>query len=115
MYILSINAVVTNHHRDGKLKEMSMYQARFLQIDTTPYICVKCGHFRISEGRFQLLKKLRATTHPRQKMLCLPCGDAEAHKESKRKASMVMPINKSTPTYISDPEMLKQLNPKRTT
>ena len=24
-------------------------------------------------------------------------------------------INKSTPTYISDPEILKQLNPKRTT
>jgi hypothetical protein len=48
-------------------------------------------------------------------MLCLPCGDAEAHKESKRKATMVQPINKSTPTYISDPTMLKMLNPKRTT
>jgi hypothetical protein len=45
----------------------------------------------------------------------MPCGDAEAHKESKRKATMVQPINKSTPTYISDPAMLKMLNPKRTT
>jgi len=38
-----------------------------------------------------------------------------ARIESVKKQSRVLPINKSTPTYISDPEMLKQLNPKRTT
>jgi len=95
---------------------MTMYQARFLQIDTTPYICVNCGHFRISEGRFQLLKKLRETTHPRQKMLCLPCGDAEAVKESKRKASMVqIPYSKGAYQYIHNPDDLRTTNPKRTT
>jgi hypothetical protein len=46
---------------------------------------------------------------------CLPCGEKEARQESRRKASMCLPINKSTPTYISDLELLRQLNPKRTT
>lgn len=45
---------------------------------------------------------------------CTDCGDFLAHIETKRKQSMVQPINKSTPTYISDAEQLKQLNPKRT-
>jgi hypothetical protein len=31
------------------------------------------------------------------------------------KQSRVIPINKSTPTYISDITLLRQLNPKRTT
>jgi hypothetical protein len=92
-----------------------MYQARFQTLDLSQHICSKCGFFRISQGRYELLKKMRETTSPNQRMLCLPCGDAEAHKESKRKATMVQPINKSTPTYISDPTMLKMLNPKRTT
>jgi len=46
--------------------------------------------------------------------VCLACGDKIARIESMRKESMVQPCNKSTPTYISDPELLKQLNPKRT-
>jgi hypothetical protein len=45
---------------------------------------------------------------------CMPCGNEMAKVESKWKESMVIPSNKSTPTYISDVEMLKQLNPKRT-
>jgi hypothetical protein len=45
----------------------------------------------------------------------MPCGNEMAIVESKWKESMVIPSNKSTPTYISDVEMLKQLNPKRTT
>jgi hypothetical protein len=44
----------------------------------------------------------------------MACGDKIARIESKWKESMVIPSNKSTPTYISDPELLKQLNPKRT-
>jgi hypothetical protein len=45
---------------------------------------------------------------------CMACGDKIARVESKWKESMVIPSNKSTPTYISDPELLKQLDPKRT-
>jgi hypothetical protein len=86
-----------------------MYQARFQTLDLSQHICSKCGFFRISDGRAVLLRSQG------KRMLCMPCGDAEAHKESKRKATMVQPINKSTPTYISDPTMLKMLNPKRTT
>ena len=44
---------------------------------------------------------------------CLKCGEADARIEQKQKASMCIPINKSTPTYISDPQLLQQLNPKR--
>jgi hypothetical protein len=54
---------------------------------------------------------------PRQRLgykLCLACGEASARMELRRKASMCLPINKSTPTYISDPMLLHQLNPKRT-
>jgi hypothetical protein len=51
----------------------------------------------------QIEKKLKLT--------CLPCGDLVA-KEVKH---TVAPINKSNYMYISDPQMLKQLNPKRTT
>lgn len=86
-----------------------MYQARFQTLDLSQHICSKCGFFRISDGRAILLRSQG------KRMLCMPCGDAEAHKESKRKATMVQPISKSTPTYISDPAMLKMLNPKRTT
>jgi predicted nucleic acid-binding Zn-ribbon protein len=47
--------------------------------------------------------------------VCLECGIDLAKAESIRKQSMVQPINKSTPTYIADFTLLKQLNPKRTT
>lgn len=47
--------------------------------------------------------------------VCLDCGAEVAKAESIRKQSMVQPINKSTPTYIADFTLLKQLNPKRTT
>lgn len=47
--------------------------------------------------------------------LCLVCNADHAKAESEMKFSMVIPNNKSTPTYISNPELLKQLNPKRTT
>ena len=91
-------------------KEMSMYQARFLQLDTTPHICVKCGHFRISEGRFNLLRD------EGKRMLCMPCGDKEAKVESKRNASMVqIPYSKGAYQYIHNPDDLRITNPKRTT
>jgi hypothetical protein len=75
----------------------------------THYLCVKCHYPRITQGRYdhQTAKQLKHT--------CAPCGDIEASKELKIKQSRVIPINKSTPTYISDITLLRQLNPKRTT
>ena len=79
------------------------------------HLCTECHHPRITQARFEYLRNIQKTTNPNQRMLCHPCGEMIARRESKRKQSRVLPINKSTPTYISDPEMLKQLNPKRTT
>ena len=44
---------------------------------------------------------------------CLACGDREAI--NKRKLWCVAPLNKSNYMLFTDPELLKQLNPKRTT
>lgn len=41
---------------------------------------------------------------------CLSCGD----KEAKARRFTVAPINKSNYMMITNPELLKQLNPKRT-
>jgi hypothetical protein len=81
----------------------------------THHLCTQCHHPRITQARFEYLRNLQNTTNPNQRMLCHPCGEMLAKRETLRKQSRVLPINKSTPTYISDPEMLKQLNPKRTT
>ena len=66
-------------------------------------ICIKCNNDYNDE---RLLLGYR---------VCLICGNESAKAESLRKQSMVQPINKSTPTYIADFTLLKQLNPKRTT
>lgn len=42
---------------------------------------------------------------------CLRCGDVEA----KQRKFTIAPINKSNYMMITNPELLKQLNPKRTT
>lgn len=42
---------------------------------------------------------------------CLTCGEKAASKVRHCSA----PINKSNYMYVSDPNILKQLNPKRTT
>ena len=81
----------------------------------THHLCTQCHHPRITQARFEYLRNIQNTTNPNQRMLCHPCGEMLAKRETLRKQSRVLPINKSTPTYISDPEMLKQLNPKRTT
>jgi hypothetical protein len=88
-----------------------MYHARFTtntQYDTH-ILCTCCHYPKVTQGRYDHLKSkaLRITCHG--------CGEEIAKRETLRKQSRVLPINKSTPTYISDPEMLKQLNPKRTT
>lgn len=43
--------------------------------------------------------------------LCLTCGD----KVAKQRKHTIAPMNKSNYMLFTDPEMLKQLNPKRTT
>ena len=75
----------------------------------THYLCVKCHFPRITQGRYD-----HQTAHG-LKHTCAPCGDIEATKQLRIKQSRVIPINKSTPTYISDITLLRQLNPKRTT
>lgn len=66
-------------------------------------ICIRCSR-DYEDGRAMLGYRV-----------CLKCGDLSAKAESIQKQSMVQPINKSTPTYIADFTLLKQLNPKRTT
>jgi len=88
-----------------------MYHARFTtntQYDTH-ILCTCCHYPKVTQGRYDHLKRLK------QRITCHGCGEMLARIESVKKQSRVLPINKSTPTYISDPEMLKQLNPKRTT
>lgn len=41
---------------------------------------------------------------------CLPCGETQA----KQRRHTVAPLNKSNYMLFTDPELLKQLNPKRT-
>jgi hypothetical protein len=43
--------------------------------------------------------------------LCLACGEVEA----KKRRFTIAPLNKSNYMMITDRELLKQLNPKRTT
>jgi len=43
--------------------------------------------------------------------LCMPCGDQQARQTK----HTIAPMNKSNYMYFSDPSLLKQLNPKRTT
>ena len=63
-----------------------------------PYVC-ECGEEidarRVAIGYF----------------VCLSCGE----KEAKKRKFCIAPINKSNYMMITDRELLKQLNPKRTT
>ena len=61
-------------------------------------LCLRCGD-EVPDGRAMLGYDS-----------CLPCGE---HYARKRKHCIV-PMNKSNYMVVSDPEMLKQLNPKRT-
>ena len=73
-----------------------------MQVKKQLLACVVC-HDDIIPGRVALGYRT-----------CLWCGEKAARRESAMKFSMCIPINKSTPTYISDVAVLQQLNPKRT-
>ncbi len=46
-------------------------------------------------------------------LLCLVCGESDA--QIKRRSWTVAPLNKSNYILVTDPTILSQLNPKRTT
>ena len=62
-------------------------------------ICTHCYSVRVEPQRAKI-------TRP----TCMACGEKIARAETRQKASMCIPINKSTPTYISDISLLKGLN-----
>ena len=64
--------------------------------------CVMCGD--------EITPKERSALGYR---VCLSCGDGVA--VDARNSCCVAPLNKSNYILITNPEMLKQLNPKRTT
>jgi ribosomal protein L37AE/L43A len=64
------------------------------------YLCTKCYGGTVPVARWRLGYST-----------CLPCGETAA----KQKKHTVAPLNKSNYMLFTDPEMLKQLNPKRTT
>lgn len=61
-------------------------------------LCLKCSE-EVPDGRVALGYDT-----------CLPCGEVYARK----RRHTIVPLNKSNYVVISDPTMLKQLNPKRT-
>jgi hypothetical protein len=75
----------------------------------THIMCTVCNFPRVTQGRYDHQKRLKL------RITCHACGDVLARVESLKKQSRVLPINKSTPTYIHSRELLSQLNPKRTT
>ena len=71
------------------------------------YLCVSCYGGHVNPER------ARALIRNGSPITCIECGDTLA----KRKASMytVVPMNKSNYQLVTNMEILKQLNPKRTT
>ena len=63
-------------------------------------LCVKCHDNTVPQARRQL-----------GYLTCMSCGETAASKV--RHCSI--PLNKSNYMYVSDMEILKQTNPKRTT
>lgn len=64
------------------------------------YLCTKCYGGTVPLQRWQLGK----TT-------CMPCGQKQALEVN----HCVVPLDKSSYMLVTDPQTLKQLNPKRTT
>lgn len=66
------------------------------------YLCSNCHIRKVEYQRWKIGKHI-----------CKPCGEEQAQEA--RKSWCVAPMNKSNYTLITDPTMLRQLNPKRTT
>ena len=66
-------------------------------------ICIRCGEDITPKQRYT---ELNLKT-------CLKCGDSEAVQKSKQYT--IVPMNKSNYMLVTDLDLLKQLNPKRTT
>lgn len=62
-------------------------------------LCIRCGE------SFSAVRSSLGYRH------CLQCGDALA--VSARRSWTVVPMNKSNYILVTEPELLKQLNPKR--
>jgi len=69
------------------------------KLDTNTAVCIRCGE-SFSAARYSL-----GYQH------CLQCGDALA--VTARKGWTVVPMHKSNYILCTDPDVLKQLNPKR--
>lgn len=65
------------------------------------YLCNKCFGGYVPHARY----KLGYST-------CLSCGDLQAREKASKRT--IAPMDKSNYMFITDLEMLKQLNPKRT-
>jgi hypothetical protein len=69
------------------------------------YLCVECVWEQVPEDRAAWCAK------EGKRITCLQCGEVAAKKVK----HCIAPLNKSNYYYISNMELLKQLNPKRTT
>ena len=73
--------------------------------EDTRYLCQMCYWERVPPARAQRCKDDKVL------ITCAQCGDA-ASKQVKR---CIVNMNKTAYMMVTDPEILKQLNPKRTT
>jgi predicted nucleic acid-binding Zn-ribbon protein len=66
-------------------------------------ICIRCGEFFPDERKMLGFDR------------CMPCNTTYAQARYDQIKQQSVPLNKSNYYYISNTEMVKQLNPKRTT
>jgi hypothetical protein len=88
---------------------MSMYQSRLATHQSQSYFCTA----NVSKNCETYVNRKRADflNLSRLPLTCHKCGEQLA----KDKRHTIAPINKSNYMVITDLELLKQLNPKRTT
>lgn len=71
------------------------------------YLCTECYGGQVNPER------ARALIRNGSPITCIECGDKKA--KAKAKLYTVVPMNKSNYQLVTNMEILKQLNPKRTT
>jgi predicted nucleic acid-binding Zn-ribbon protein len=65
--------------------------------------CIRCGEFFPDERQDMGFYR------------CIPCNATYAQARGEEIKKQSVPLNKSNYYYVSNTEMVKQLNPKRTT